>query len=140
MIHFIWLGLSKYFRKTFSRYMFGCVSVIDTTAEYVASVQNTLQEKKILDESAVTSPLPEYEISSFQHLLLKNKASAGSLLKLPRLFSWYLTLGAKVHGQPVYDPEFSSYDFFITLDFKNIRKATLINRYEDAVYLKNHLK
>ncbi len=139
VIHLIWQGLIKYFRLTFSRYMFGCVSIIDTTAEYVACVQNTFRQKNILDESAVTPPLPEYEINSFDDLLIKNKAHLGSLLKLPRLFSWYLTLGAKIHGRPVYDPEFRSYDFFITLDFKQIRKTTLIDRYEDAVYLKNHL-
>ena len=51
-----------------------------------------------------------------------------------------MTLGAKVHAPPVYDPEFCSYDFFVTLDFKNIGREKLVNRYEDAVYLRDHLK
>ena len=34
---------------------------------------------------------------------------------------------------------FKSYDFFISLDFKNIKNPKLVNRYEDAVYLRDKL-
>ncbi len=138
-IHHIWLGLLKYFRHTFSRYMFGCVSIIDTVPEYVACLYNTFLEKEIIDKEAVTPPLNKYQINSFNDLLLKVKADSNSLLKLPKLFSWYLSLGAKIHGLPIYDPEFGAHDFFITLDFKNIGREKLVNRYPDAVYLKNAL-
>ena len=138
-IHCIWLGLARYFRQTFSRYMFGCVSIVDTVPEYVACVYKTFLEEKMVDTKAAVSPLEEYKITSFDELLLKSTANKTSLLKLPRLFLWYLNLGIKIHGPPVYDPNFGSYDFFITLDFKNIKNPKLVNRYEDAVYLRDKL-
>ncbi len=138
-IHCIWLGLARYFRKTFSRYMFGCVSIIDTSPEYVASVYKTFLAEELVDTDAVVSPLEKYRINSFDDLLLQSKANKSDLLKLPRLFLWYLNLGIKIHGPPVFDPNFKSYDFFITLDFKNVKNPKLVNRYEDAVYLRDKL-
>ena len=138
-IHCIWLGLAKYFRQTLSRYMFGCVSIVDTSPEYVASVYKTFLEEKVVDTEVVVSPVEKYRITSFDELLLKSKANKASLLKLPRLFLWYLNLGIKIYGSPVYDSNFGSYDFFIALDFKNIQNPKLVNRYEDAVYLRDKL-
>lgn len=138
-IHHIWLGLARYFRLTFSKYMFGCVSIINTSPEYVASVYKTFLELGQVDKEVPVLPLKEFAVKSFDELLLKSEPDKKSLLKLPRLFLWYLNIGVKIHGPPAFDPEFRSYDFFITLDFKNIRNEKLVNRYEDAVYLKNKL-
>ena len=138
-IHCIWLGLARYFRQTFSRYMFGCVSIVNTSPEYVAGVYKIFLEEKMVDQEIVVSPVEEYQITSFDDLLLKSKANKASLLKLPRLFLWYLNLGMKIHGPPVYDSNFGSYDFFITLDFKSVKNPKLVNRYEDAVYLRDKL-
>ena len=138
-IHYIWLGLARYFRYTFSRYMFGCVSIVNTSLEDVVGIYNIFLEKEIVDKEIVVLPLKKYQIASFDELLLKSKVDQCNMLKLPRLFLWYLNLGAKIHGPPTYDPEFGSYDFFLTLDFKNIGNPKLVNRYEDAIYLKNNL-
>ena len=138
-IHQIWLGLAKYFRETFSRYMFGCVSIVDTQVEYIARVYNTFLEKELIDREAFVSAVDKYQIADFDKWLLKSKPDQNSILKLPRLFLWYLSLGIKIHGPPVFDPAFKSYDFFISLDFKNIKNPKLVNRYADAVYLRNKL-
>ena len=138
-IHYMWLGLAKYFRQTLSRYMFGCVSVIDTSPEYVACVYKTFLALGTVDKEVSVLPLEEFAIPSFDGLLSRSKSCKKSLLKLPRLFLWYLNIGVKIHGPPSFDPEFQSYDFFISLDFKNIKNPKLVNRYENAVYLKNKL-
>ncbi len=138
-IHHIWLGLARYFRLTVSKYMFGCVSIINTSPEYVASVYKTFLELGKVDKQVPVLPLEEFAVQSFDELLLRSESDEKSLLKLPRLFLWYLNIGVKIHGPPAFDPEFKSYDFFITLDFKNIGNEKLINRYEDAVYLRNKL-
>ena len=138
-IHHIWLGLARYFRLTFSRYMFGTVSIVGTSLEYVATQYKTFLEKGMVDQALSISPTKKYQIPAFEDLLSKVKQDERSILKIPRLFLWYLSLGVKIHGLPVYDPEFGSYDFFITLDFKNIGNLKLVNRYEDAIYLKNKL-
>ena len=138
-IHYIWLGLSKYFRITFSRYMFGCVSIVDINKQYSASVYKSLLEKGLVDKKAFVPPIGKYQIKDFDTVLSKVKTLAGQNFKIPRLFLWYLSLGSRAHGPPAYDPEFKSYDFFISLDFKNIGNPKLISRYPDAVYLKKHL-
>ena len=138
-IHHIWLGLAKYFRLTLSKYMFGCVSIVKTSPEYVASIYKTFLDLGKVDTEIAVLPLEEFAVESFDELILKSKPDKKSLLKLPRLFLWYLNIGVKIHGPPAFDPEFKSYDFFITLDFKNIGNEKLVNRYEDAVYLKNKL-
>ena len=138
-IHHIWLGLARYFRLTVSKYMFGCVSIINTSPEYVASVYKTFLALGKVDKQVPVLPLEEFTVKSFDELLLKSKSDKKILLKLPRLFLWYLNIGVKIHSPPAFDPEFKSYDFFITLDFKNVGNEKLVNRYEDAVYLKNQL-
>ncbi len=138
-IHHIWLGLAKYFRHTFSRYMFGSVSIVNTSPEYVAGVYKAFLKKEMIDQKIPIPPQEKFKIAGFDNLLSKVTGDEKNLLKIPRIFLWYLSLGAKIHGLPVYDPEFGSYDFFITLDFKNIGNPKLVNRYEDAVYLKNKL-
>ena len=138
-IHHIWLGLAKYFRQTLSRYMFGCVSVINTFPEYVACVYKTFLELEKVDEQVPVWPLEKSAVKSFDELVLKSKADKECLLKLPRLFLWYLNIGVKIHGPPAFDPEFESYDFFISLDLKYIKNPKLVSRYEDAVYLKSKL-
>ena len=135
----VWLGLARYFRHTFSRYMFGCVSIVHTTPEYAASVYKTLLETKKVDKETLLQPVEKYKIKCFDSLISKVTVDESNLLKLPRLFLWYLSVGAKIHSQPIYDPDFNSYDFFISLDFKNIGKPKLVNRYKDAIYLRDTL-
>ena len=133
-IHYMWLGLARYFRETLSRYMFGCASVIKVQKEDVINIYNYLLKKNYVDKSLNVIPKRKYQMSlstANEHKHVRGK--------LPRLFLWYLSLGAKVGGPPCFDPGFGSYDFFIILDFKHIDKAPLVNNYEDAVYLKRYL-
>ena len=140
IIQYILKGLLRYFRLTESRYMFGSVSIINTSPKHIAGVYSNFLKKNIVDNKTATHPVAKYQIANFDKHILECSLESMSTLKLPRLFLWYLSLGVKVHGLPVYDPEFGSYDFFISLDFKKIIKnPKIVNRYEDAVWLKNNL-
>ena len=138
-IHYMWLGLARYFLHTFSRYMFGCVSIVNTSLEYTACVYKTFLEMGAVDGDCLVAPAKKYKIAGFDEHLTRAHVDRKSLLKLPRLFLWYLNLGVKLHGPPVYDPVFGSYDFFISLDFTNIKNQKLVNRYKDAVALQDRL-
>jgi len=138
-IHHIWLGLGKYFRNTFSRYMFGQINVLHIKAEEAACIYKTFLENQLVDTEAIVYPIKPYLVDGFEQILSCTKSDQKILSKISRLFVWYLKLGAKIHGHPIFDPEFNSYGFFISLDFKHIENPKLVNRYEDAVYLKDHL-
>jgi len=135
-IHHIWLGLARYFQQTKSRYMCGQVNILKSSAEEVACIYNIFLDKQLLDKENLVFPKKKYAISNFDELISKNPANKKSWKKLSRLFLWYLKLGAKIHGYPIYDPDFNSYGFFISLDFKNMKHTKLIKRYKDAAYLK----
>ena len=133
-IHYIWLGLARYFKETLSRYMFGCVGIVKLQKVDLIGMYNYLLKNNYVDPALYVVPQEPYKLSSMD--TIDNEYIYN---KLPRLFVWYLSLGAKVGGPPGYDHELRSYDFFIILDFKYIEKTQLINNYEDAVYLKNYL-
>ena len=145
-IHYLWLGMARYFRTTFSKYLCGQVNVLNSSVEEVACIYQTFLEQKMTQcggggkgTESLVFPTPAYTIKGFNKMLSKAQADTKYLFKISRLFVWYLKMGAKVHGPPMFDPEFNSYGFFMSLDFKHIKNLQLINRYEDAIWLRDHL-
>ena len=138
-IHYLWLGLAKYFRQTNSNYMFGQVNVLNSNPEEMACIYNTLLDNQVVDTTLIVHPKKKHAVKSFNQLLLKEKSNQEKLEKLSRLFLWYLKLGARVHGHPVFSAEFDKYGFLLSLDFKNIANLKLLSHYEDAVQLKKNL-
>ena len=138
-IRYIWLGLARYFKQTVSSYLFGQVNVLNINALKAASIYNTFLKRKAVAANFSVFPKKEYAVEDFDNLLLKAKPDPKVFLNVSRLFLWYLKMGAKIEGHPMFDPEFNSYGFFLSLDFKNISNANLVNRYQDAVQLKKDL-
>ena len=138
-IHYIWLGMARYFKEVFSKYMFGQVNVLNIGSAEAACIYNTFMDAGIVDTTSPVVPTKKYTVSGMEKMILNTKPDLKSLMKISRLFKWYLKMGARVHGQPIFDPEFNSYGFFLSIDFKNIKSLKLISHYEDAVYLRDHL-
>ena len=149
-VHCLWLGFSRYFRKTSSRYMFGCPSILTPLDEKdIIDIYKYLLKKKQVDKEIYVGVVKKYAVESsvkaFTELLQdetsfsKQPANDNIVFKLPRFLLWYLNMGAKVHGPIVQDPIFRSYDLFMSLDFKNIANPKLVSRYEDAAQLKKNL-
>ncbi len=95
-IHYLWLGLAKYFRQTHSNYMFGQVHILDSNPEEIACIYNTFLKNKIVDTTLIVHPKKEHAVKNFDQLLLKEKSNQEKLEKLSRLFLWYLKLGTRV--------------------------------------------
>lgn len=138
-IHCMWLGMARYFREVFSRYMFGQVNVLNIGVEEAACIYNTFMDQGVVDKTSLVVPTKRYTVVGLDKKLLNIKPDQKSLAKISRLFKWYLKLGARVHGQPMFDPEFNSYGFFLSIDFKNIKYPQLVNHYKNAVYLRDNL-
>ncbi len=139
VFHYIWLGMARYFRLTFSKYLCGRVDLLKSSVEEAGSTYQTFIEHGLVDKSAWVCPHKEYAVKNFDKILPQVKANEKYLSKISRLFSWYFKMGARVHGPPMFDPEGRTYDFFMSLDFKQIKNLSLVDRYEDAVWLKKNL-
>ena len=138
-IHYLWLGMARYFKMTFSKYLCGRVGLLKSSAEASASTYRTFLKYNLLDKSALVYPKKRYAVKGFDKMFSQAKADKKYLSQISRLFLWYFKMGAKVHGPPIFDPECNTYDFFMSLDFKDIKNPILVDRYEDAVWLREHL-
>ena len=145
-IHYLWLGMARYFRITFSKYLCGQVNVLNSSVEESAGIYKTLVKEKLThyegeqkEADTLIQAVASYSIKDFDKVLSKAPADTKYLSKISRLFLWYLKMGAKVHGPPMFDPEFNSYGFFMSLDFQKIQNPFLVNQYKDGLYLKNNL-
>ena len=140
-VYYLWLGMVRYFRLTQSRYLFGMVSILNSSAEECANFYKTFFEQKItqykIDEKPSVYPNPAYTIKNFDTLFSKACVDKKYLLKVSRLFSWYLKMGAKTPGPPIFDSHFDAYAFFLTVEFKKITQSAMFKSFEDAVYLRN---
>ena len=108
----LWSGLARYVLESGNRYVGGCASIYLNEGKENAArvVQKALAEHAGPPELAVTPHIPwEHE----RHL------TDGKAI-VPPLLRAYLKLGAKVLGEPSYDPEFNTADLYILLDMHAI--------------------
>ena len=135
--------------------MFGCISIFTPlNKEDILGIYQYCLKKQHLDTNVCVPALPKYSIKKWEEeengdvfslikkdkvAFLKKPANTNIISKLPRLFLWYLNMGSKIHSPMIYDPNLNTHDLFMSLDFKYIANAKLVDHYEDAVYLKTHL-
>ena len=72
-------------------------------------------------------PRPKYKIEDLDLFLLQleNSVKKDYLLSqrfIPGLVKGYISAGAKICGEPVYDADFNCHDFFTILDLKKLNQ------------------
>jgi putative hemolysin len=107
VIMLLWAGLAAYMRRERCEYLMGCVSVsLADGGHNAAALYHALSEENFAPaEYRVTphTPFPVYE------------REAGHVPNMPPLLKGYLRSGAWVCGEPAWDPDFHSADFFLLL-------------------------
>lgn len=104
----LWSGLARYVLESGYRYLGGCASLyLDEGEQHAARVvRHALGNHAGPSRLAVTPHRPwEYA----------HHATGGNAT-LPPLLRAYLKLGAKVLGEPSYDPDFNTADLYLLLD------------------------
>ncbi len=102
----LWAGLARYMRKGKFRHLIGCASApLADGGRQAAALRDRMQEYLAAPEYRVFPKLP------FPHEQIARAAS----VEVPPLIKGYLRLGAKVCGEPAWDPDFNSADFLIWL-------------------------
>jgi putative hemolysin len=112
----LWAGLAQYMKCNGYRHLIGCASVpLADGGGRAARLRDELQPYLVDVEYRVFPRLP------FPHARIQRSA----MLDLPPLIKGYLRLGARVCGEPAWDPDFNSADtmLWLALDQLNPRYA-----------------
>jgi len=108
----LWRGIAHYARERHCRYLIGCGSLTSQNEAEGAALLADLSRKHLASPGWQTAPLPAFACS----LATRSERSP----KLPKLLSAYLSLGAKICGQPAIDRDFKTIDFLSLLDLETL--------------------
>ncbi|HRS88421.1 MAG TPA: GNAT family N-acyltransferase [Smithellaceae bacterium] len=122
----LWQGLHEYILKSGARYLFGCASINTTDVMKIAILESYLRQNFYAAQDMRVTPKNSYhikELASIVNVLdayTTNKPKVARLI--PSLLNSYLSLGAKVCGEPAYDSEFKCMDYLTILDLAALNK------------------
>ncbi|AZF06095.1 GNAT family N-acetyltransferase [Pseudomonas sp. R5-89-07] len=122
VIMMLWSGLAAYMRREGCDYLMGCASVSLADGGYLASaIYRALTPEQVAPAQYRVTPHTPYvlhEVQSEKHV------------QMPPLLKGYLRSGAWVCGEPAWDCDFHSADFFALLPLANL----------DQRYARHYLK
>jgi putative hemolysin len=113
VLSLLWHGIADYAQERKARYLVGCSSLTSQSAEEGFDAYRQLQPY-LAEESLRTSPVKEFRLS------IEVTGSSTASVKLPRLLRAYLSIGARVCGEPAIDRDFKTIDFLTLLDLENL--------------------
>ena len=106
----LWKGIATYAQLHGVRYLVGCSSLTSQDEAAGLAVYRELAAKHLVDTPWQTRPQAGWRCSP-----LNGHATPAPV---PKLMRAYLTLGAKICGDPAIDREFSTIDFLTWLDLR----------------------
>lgn len=113
----LWKGIAQYAKLHDARYLLGCSSLTSTDPLMGVAAYRTLAG--CLAEPAFrTVPKPDY--ACLAEADEAQIAAAARSVEIPRLMRAYLTLGARICGEPALDRAFKTIDFLTLLDFRSL--------------------
>jgi putative hemolysin len=113
VIMLLWSGVAEVMRRGGYDYLLGCASVsLRDDGATAAEVWRTVSANMNDGTLPRVKPLHRYP--------LEKLASTTLPARVPPLIKGYLKLGAKVCGEPAWDPDFNAADFPVLLDMKQM--------------------
>lgn len=116
----LWKAIAAYARERGGRYLIGCSSLTSQDAKVGARMYSDLCRRFLIEAPYQTRPLAAY-VCPLEQL-------AEESVKVPKLLSAYLSLGARICGAPAIDREFKTIDFLTFLDLAALPQRT-VERY-----------
>jgi putative hemolysin len=109
----LWAGLAQYMKAAGYRHLIGCASApLGDGGMQAARLRDELQLYLASADYRVFPRLP------FPH----ERIPRATTFEMPPLIKGYVRLGAKVCGEPAWDPDFNSADFLIWLSLDGINR------------------
>jgi putative hemolysin len=118
VLFLLWKGLALYATKMRKRYLFGCCSLFTLDCSEGKRAADKLREMNALH--------PEIRVDARETCQCRPEdfltPNVTESTDLPKLFSTYLRIGAKVCGEPAIDRQFKTIDFFVLFDIETIEE------------------
>jgi putative hemolysin len=111
-IMLLWAGLAQYMRQGGYRHLIGCASASLADGGMQAAALRDQLQQYLCD--------PEYRVFprlAFPHERMERPAK----VEVPPLIKGYLRLGARICGEPAWDPDFHCADFLVWLSLDAMR-------------------
>jgi L-ornithine Nalpha-acyltransferase len=124
LLPLMWEAIAEQVRKHKVRYLFGCGSLYTTDAAEVSAVYSLLKNQHYAPDDYRVRPVDKCLFKGIKDNL-PMLDEQGLFQKLPSLIKGYLRIGALVCGPPALDDEFGTADFFLLLDFSNLKEEYL---------------
>ena len=107
-IMLLWNGVAEVMRQGAYRYAFGCASIsLRDDGAAAAAVWRQVRSHLEVSPDLQVAPLHRYPVERLDRSLPA---------KTPPLIKGYLKLGARICGEPAWDPDFNSADLPVLLD------------------------
>jgi putative hemolysin len=106
----LWKGIARCARAHGARYLVGCSSITSQDAVGGMGTYEQLAKRCLVEEQWRTRPLPGWRC----------EVLAGEPLKVPKLMTLYLAIGAKICGEPALDREFGTIVFLTWVDLETL--------------------
>jgi putative hemolysin len=111
VLNLLWRGIARYALVNGGRYMMGCCSLTSQDPAMGHAVYRSLASYMVGPELR-TAPTAEYAMAEAVGVVDE--------VKVPKLLRAYLTIGAKICGEPAIDREFGTIDFLTLLDLQTL--------------------
>jgi putative hemolysin len=107
----LWAGMAHYMKAGGYNHLIGCASVSLADGGHTAARVRLDLQKYLTD--------PEYRV--FPHLPFPyERIEAATSSEMPPLLKGYLRIGARICGEPAWDPDFNTADFLVWLSLSNL--------------------
>ena len=124
-IGLLFTGIIQYAKAIRADYFFGCSSFHLPETKYAAQLNRYFMETGKPGEDMMVYPRKKYSVQDLDLYIaeMENSGSREYLTSrrfIPGLVNGYISAGAVICGEPVYDADFNCYDFFTLLDLKKM--------------------
>ena len=111
----LWRGIVEYARNNGARYLIGCSSLSSQNPNEGIELFNMLQNEHLVEKQFQTNPQGVFVCNPDE---IKEKLK----VKVPKLLSAYMAVGAKICGPPAIDREFKTIDLLTFLDLNQLNQ------------------
>ncbi len=110
VLNLLWRGIARYAQAHGARYLTGCSSLTTQDEAAALATYRGLAASHLVEAPLQTLPHPAWRCSALN-------GSPGAL-PVPKLLRAYLSLGAKICGEPAIDRQFGTVDFLTWIDLQ----------------------
>ena len=123
IINYMWKAIVSYVVDKKVKFIFGCASIEEPDPDKVGKIYRFLKERAFGPPRLKVFPRDGKAFPYTKDPLVRSEREA--LRLMPSLVKGYLTVGAFICGEPVWDKEFNTADFFMMIDTAKMNTSFL---------------